>query len=95
MEDEQKGRQAANDAWMFSLASGKWEEMKYTSDEVPRVCLSLLQQDMLTNSQAQPSLWCCTLHRGFSRAFWSPLQRLWHVSGSIVYVQQLSVLVVA
>ena len=43
VEDEQKARQAANDSWIFSLASGKWEEVKYTSADAPRVCPPSLQ----------------------------------------------------
>ena len=37
MEDENKAREAANDAWIFSLASGAWTKVEYTSVEVPRV----------------------------------------------------------
>ena len=37
VEDEQKKREAANDAWVFSLARGKWDHVKYASGDVPRV----------------------------------------------------------
>ena len=45
VEDEQKKREAANDAWVFSLARGKWEHVKYASGDVPRVrlpCISTM-----------------------------------------------------
>jgi len=41
-EDENKAREAANDAWIFSLASGTWTKVEYTSAEVPRVRAWLL-----------------------------------------------------
>jgi hypothetical protein len=47
VEDEQKKREAANDAWVFSLARGKWEHVKYASGDVPRVGLILYQHNAL------------------------------------------------
>ena len=36
-EDADTKREAANDAWMFSMRSGKWTQVHYASGDVPRV----------------------------------------------------------
>ena len=64
VEDEQKKREAANDAWVFSSASGKWEPVKYASGDVPRVRLTLYQHNaaMLVHKHKDSALECYT-HR--------------------------------
>ena len=37
VEDAEKNREAAIDAWILSLSEGRWKPVKYSSQEVPRV----------------------------------------------------------
>lgn len=39
-EDTDLKREAGNDAWTFSLSSGKWTQVAYADGDVPRVLLA-------------------------------------------------------
>jgi hypothetical protein len=39
-EDAEMKREAANDAWLFSISSGKWTQVQYAPGDVPRVSAS-------------------------------------------------------